>query len=293
MKLYKVLLSILLVSLFAIPAKAYDSLAFHCDQDTTIINRLLSSPELKDMTPESRVAFFARNFVGAESALKSQILEADTMIFTIDVHSFTPLSLISTCVALAKAYESSSSPNWRDFAEKYENVMFKRGQATDFVSQFLYPSDWIADNIFRGNVTDVTFNLEGLAGRKKEKSLDYISHHKDSFKAFDKPQNLDRLKMLEMGFRNHQIPYISNGDLMNSNRFKPQAKDGDIFLLLTPDFNLDSREMGILTRDGDKLLIIQLSPSKDKVTLEELPFEHYVKRNVKRIQGARIIRISK
>ncbi len=293
MKLYKVLLSILLVSLFAIPAKAYDSLAFHCDQDTTIINRLLSSPELKDMTPESRVAFFARNFVGAESALKSQILEADSMIFTINVHSFTPLSLISTCVALAKAYESSSSPNWRDFAEKYENVMFKRGQATDFVSQFLYPSDWIADNIFRGNVTDVTFNLEGLAGRKKEKSLDYISHHKDSFKAFDKPQNLDRLKMLEMGFRNHQIPYISNGDLMNSNRFKPQAKDGDIFLLLTPDFNLDSREMGILTRDGDKLLIIQLSPSKDKVTLEELPFEHYVKRNVKRIQGARIIRISK
>ncbi len=293
MKLYKVLLSILLVTLFAIPAKAYDSLAFHCDQDTTIINRLLSNPELKDMTPESRVAFFARNFVGAESALKSQVLEADSMIFTIDVHSFTPLSLISTCVALAKAYESSSSPNWRDFAEKYENVMFKRGQATDFVSQFLYPSDWIADNIFRGNVTDVTFNLEGLAGRKKEKSLDYISHHKDSFKAFDKPQNLDRLKMLEMGFRNHQIPYISNGDLMNSNRFKPQAKDGDIFFLLTPDFNLDSREMGILTRDGDKLLIIQLSPSKDKVTLEELPFEHYVKRNVKRIQGARIIRISK
>ena len=51
--------------------------------------------------------------------------------------------------------------------------------------------------------------------------------------------------------------------------------------------------MGILTRDGDRLLIIQLSPSKDAVTLEELPFENYVKRNVKRIQGARIIRVAK
>ena len=293
MKLYKFFLSIFLISIVSFSAKAYENVAFHCDQDTTIINRLLSSPELKDMAPENRVAFFARNLVGAESAMKSQILEADTMIFTVDIHSFTPLSLISTCLALAKAYETSSAPNWRDFADKYENIMFKRGEATDFVSRFLYPSDWISDNIFRGNVTDVTFNLDGLAARKKEKSLDYISHHRDSFKAFTNEKNYDRLRMLEMGFRNHQIPHISNGDLMNSNRFKPQAKDGDIFFLLTPDFNLDSREMGILTKDGDKLLIIQLSPSKDKVTMEELPFEHYIKRNVKRIQGARIIRIAK
>ncbi|MDE6561300.1 MAG: DUF1460 domain-containing protein [Muribaculaceae bacterium] len=293
MKIYKFFLSIFLISIVSFSAKAYENVAFHCDQDTTEINRLLSSPELKDMAPENRVAFFARNLVGAESAMKSQILEADTMIFTVDIHSFTPLSLISTCLALAKAYETSSAPNWRDFADKYENIMFKRGEATDFVSRFLYPSDWISDNIFRGNVTDVTFNLDGLAARKKEKSLDYISHHKDSFKAFTNEKNYERLRMLEMGFRNHQIPHISNGDLMNSNRFKPQAKDGDIFFLLTPDFNLDSREMGILTKDGDKLLIIQLSPSKDKVTMEELPFEHYIKRNVKRIQGARIIRIAK
>ncbi|MDE5847703.1 MAG: DUF1460 domain-containing protein, partial [Muribaculaceae bacterium] len=104
--------------------------------------------------------------------------------------------------------------------------------------------------------------------------------------------NFERLKMLEMGFRNHQIPYITNGDLMNSSRFNPKAKDGDIFFLLTPDFNLDSREMGILVREGNQLLIIQQSPSKEAVTLEELPFENYVKRNVKRIQGARIIRIA-
>lgn len=293
MRLYKVFLSIFILSLFALSAKAYDSVAFHCDQDTTLINSLLSSPELKDMSPNNRVAFFAKKLVGSPSSLRQEILEADTLVFTINAHSFTPLSLISTCVALAQAYETSSAPNWRDFAEKFENVMFKKGAATDFVSRFLYPSDWIADNIYRGNVVDVTFNIDGLAARKKEKSIDYISHHKDSFKALANENNLERLKMLEMGFRNHQIPYISNGDLTNSSRFKPQAKDGDIFFLLTPDFNLDSREMGILTIDGDKLLIIQLSPSKDAVTLEELPFENYVKRNVKRIQGARIIRIAK
>ncbi len=293
MKLYRFFLTICLAVFGFVSAKAYDNIDFHCDQDTSIINTLLKSPELKDMTPENRVAFFAKKLVGTPSAVRSQILEADTMVFTIDVHSFTPLSFISTCLALAKSYQTSSSPNWRDFADMYENIMFKKGEATDFVSRFLYPSDWIADNIFRGNVTDVTFNLEGLSARKKEKSLDYISHHKESFKAFSNQNNLDRLKMLEMGFRNHQIPYLSNGDLMNPKRFNPQAKDGDLFFLLTPDFNLDSREMGILTRDGDKLLIIQLSPSKDTVTLEELPFENYIKRNVKRIQGARIIRIAK
>lgn len=293
MKLNRFFIVIFLLSTFQLKSLAYDDVAFHCDQDTTVINTLLSAPELKDMAPENRVAFFARHLVGAESGLRAQILESDTMVFTVDIHTFTPLSFISSCLALAKAYETSSAPNWRDYADKYENIMFKRGEATDFVSRFLYPSDWISDNIFRGNVIDVTFNLDGLAARKKEKSIDYISHHKDSFKAFSNAQNYDRLKMLEMGFRNHQIPYISNGDLMNQNRFKPQAKDGDIFFLLTPDFNLDSREMGILTREGDKLLIIQLSPTKDNVVIEELPFENYVKRNVKRIQGARILRLPK
>lgn len=293
MKLHRLLLFIFFISIIPFNSKAYDRVSFHCEKDTAIINSLLGSLELKDMRPENRVAFFAKNLVGSDSGIKSQILDADSMIFTVDIHTFTPLSFISTCLALAYAYETSSAPNWRDFAAKYENIMFKRGEANDFVSRFLYPSDWISDNIFRGNVTDVTFNLDGLAARKKEKSLDYISHHKDSFKAFADSVNYDRLKMLEMGFRNHQIPYISNGDLMNPKRFNPQAKDGDIFFLLTPDFNLDSREMGILTREGDKLLIIQISPSNGNVTLEDLPFENYIKRNVKRIQGARIIRIAR
>lgn len=293
MKLYKFFLSIFLASIVSIYAKAYETVAFHCKQDTTIINDLLSNEGLKDLTSSERVAFFAKKLVGSPSSLRTDILEADTIVFTVNAHSFTPLSFISTCIALAKAYETSSAPNWRDFADKFENIMYKKGEATDFVSCFLYPSDWIADNIFRGNISDETFNLEGLNTRKKEKSIDYISHHRDSFKAFSNEKNYERLKMLEMGFRNHQIPYISNGDLTNPKRFNTLAKEGDIFFLLTPEFNLDSREMGILTRDGDKLLIIQLSPSKDAVTLEELPFENYVKRNVKRIQGARIIRISK
>ncbi len=292
MKLYRLILFIFFISIIPISSKAYDQVAFHCDNDTAIINSLLANPDLKDMRPENRVAFFAKSLVGSDSGMKSQILDADSMIFTVDIHTFTPLSFISSCLALAYAYETSSAPNWRDFAAKYENIMFKRGEATDFVSKFLYPSDWISDNIFRGNVTDVTFNLDGIAARKKEKSLDYISHHKDSFKAFADSTNYDRLKMLEMGFRNHQIPYISNGDLMNPKRFNPQAKDGDIFFLLTPDFNLDSRDMGILAREGNKLLIIHISPSGEKVTIEELPFENYVKRNVKRIQGARIIRLA-
>lgn len=293
MKLNRFFLSILLTTLVSMSTKAYDSVTFHCDQDTSIINNLLVNPELKDMTPNSRVAFFAKKLVGSNSALKQEILEADTLEFTVNIHSFTPLSLISTCIALAQAYETSSAPNWRDFADKFENVMYKKGEATDFVSRFLYPSDWIADNIFRGNIIDATMNLDGLNFKRKEKSIDYISHKRDSFKAFSNQKNYDRLKMLEMGFRNHQIPYITNGDLQNPSRFKTQANDGDIFFLLTPDYNLDSREMGILSREGDKLIIIQLSPSKEMVTLEELPFENYVKRNVKRIQGARIIRIAK
>lgn len=290
---YRFFLALMATCLMAVSAKGYDNVAFHCESDTVVINTLLNTPELAEMAPNQRVAYFARKLVGAPSALKEEILEADTLEFKVNVHSFTPLSLISTCIALAQAYETSSAPNWRDFADKFENVMYKKGEATDFVSRFLYPSDWIADNIFRENVVDATMNLDGLVSKKKEKSIDYISHHRDSFKALADQKNYDRLKMLEMGFRNHQIPYITNGDLQNANRFKPKAKDGDIFFLLTPDFNLDSREMGILTREGDKLLIIQLSPSKDAVSLEELPFENYVKRNVKRIQGARIIRIAK
>ncbi len=271
---------------------AYDNIYFHCDSDTAVINKLLKSPKLANMPKHRQVAFFAKNFVGAESNMRKEILEADTTLFTIDIHSFNPLSLISTCIALAQAYETSSAPDWRDFAEKYEKIMYKGGKAGDFVSRFLYPSDWIADNIFRDNIYDATRRFEGLNVRKKEKSIDYISHNKDSFKALSNPKNLDRIKMLEMGFRNHQIIYVSNGDLTNPSRYKSVAEDGDIVFLLTPDFNLDSRDMGIIVKEEDNLRFIQVSPTEEKVIIEPLTFNAYVKRNIKRIQGARVIRIN-
>ncbi len=272
-------------------AGAYDNAAFHCDSDTTVINRMLADPQLAGMSKNKQLAHFAKQLVGAQSNVRDEILRSDSVRYTIDIHTFNPLSLISTCVALVKAYETSSKPNWRDFADKYEDVMYKNGKASDFVSRFLYASDWIADNIFRGNVADATQIMEGLNIRKKEKSIDYISRHKDSFKAFANQANLDRIKMLEMGFRNHQIIYITNGDLTNTSRYKRLAQDGDIVFLLAPDYNLDCREMGILYHDGDNLMMIQVSPEEDKVVAESLPFDRFVKRNIKRIQGARIIRI--
>lgn len=285
------ILSILLI-FSATLSLAYDNIYFHCDSDTTVINGLLKSPELADMPKHRQVAFFAKKLVGAESNMRKEILEADTILFTIDIHSFNPLSLISTCIALTQAYETSSAPNWRDFAEKYEKIMYKGGKAGDFVSRFLYPSDWIADNIFRENIYDATQRFEGLNIRKKEKSIDYISHNKDSFKAFSNQNNLDRIKMLEMGFRNHQIIYVSNGDLTNPTRYKKVAEDGDIVFLLTPDFNLDSREIGIIVKEEEDLKFIQVSQTEEKVVIEPLPFNAYVKRNIKRIQGARVIRIN-
>lgn len=284
-------ISIILLTAF-LTASAYDNAAFHCEKDTTEINALLSSPELKGLTPAERVGFFARRLAGARSSLRQEILDSDSIQFTVSIHAVSPLGFISTCVALAQAYETSSSPNWRDFAEKYENVMYKGGKAGGFTSKFLYGSDWIADNIFRGNIQDPTQHFDDIAPRKKEKSLDYISHHKEALKALSDPSTLERLKMLEMGFRNHQIPYISNGDLTSPSRFKKQAQEGDIFFLLTPDFNLDFREMGILVKDGDRMSIIHASYPRETVVIEELPFENYIKRNIKRIQGARIIRIN-
>lgn len=289
MKKYLLLLASVIISL---SATGYDKVFFHCDKDTVFINELLKSPELLDLDNTQRVAFFAKKFIGAESNVRREILEADTTLFNIDIHTFNPLSLISSCIALAQAYETSSAPNWRDFASKYEGVMFKSAKAGDFVSRFLYPSDWIADNIFRGNIIDETLQIEGLNVKKKEKSIDYISHHPDAFKALANPHNLDRMKMLEMGFRNHQMIYVSNGDLTNPTRFKKYAKDGDIIFLLCTDFNLDSRDMGILFFEGDRLNFIHIPPSGESVILDELPFEQYVKRNIKRIQGARVMRIN-
>lgn len=284
-------LHILLLTFISLSSMAYDDVHFHCNKDTLIINELLKRPELAGLNNSQRVAFFAKQLNGSASNVRQEILEADSTLFTIDIHSFNPLSLISTCIALTQAYETSSAPNWRDYASKYESVMFKNGKSGDFVSRFLYPSDWIADNIFRGNIIDETMQIEGLNIKKKEKSIDYISHHADSFKAFSNPYNLDKIKMLEMGFRNHQIMYVSNGDLTNPTRFNKYAKDGDIIFLLCTDFDLDSRDMGILYREGDKVRFIHIPVSGETVITEEIPFEQYVKRNIKRIQGARVMRI--
>lgn len=289
MKILRIfLVSILWLSPFV--ANAQDDVKFHCGNDTIEINELLRSPELKGMTQAERMGFFARKFEGSASNLRESVLNAEDAPVEINVHSFNPLSLIYTCVALAEAYETSSAPNWRDYLDKLKNVAYKGGEPSDFVSRFMYGCDWIADNIFRGNVEEATTLLE-LPTRKKEKSIDYITHNRDKFAALKNETEFSRMQMLEMGFRNHQIPYVTTGDLINPKRFLPQAKEGDMIFLLAPDYNLDFREMGILLKDGDKVRLMQVSLPAGKVVVEDMPLEQYVKRNVKRISGARIVRI--
>ncbi len=194
--------------------------------DTAIINQLLSDPRLD------------RNDFGHNSAILAKLLigkKYDDYYNTdsignlrIDINNFTPISFVNTVIALSKAYQSSTQPNWRDFSKHYQNISCRNGVDNGFASISWHASDWIVDNIYRGNIKELTENYSGKI--EKTKSLDYLTRHREEFAALSDSLTYDKAVMWEMGFRTHRIPLLKK-ETINKKEIISDLKEGDIIVL--------------------------------------------------------------
>lgn len=267
-------------------AAGVEQMRFHCANDTTKINSLLMEGIQSGLTDANElVCFYAHKLEGTPYV--AHTLEGETEMLTINIDELDCTTFVETLYALVKT-TINGRYSWRDYAHHLEDLRYRHGDMGDYSTRLHYMSDWIIDNSSRGNIEDVTGEISCV--RYKVKTIDYMSTHRDSYPSLKDDAIFEKVKNVEVGYRNHRFPYIKKESL-NSDAVKKVVKRGDFVGLVTRMEGLDLSHLGIVEKDErGNLVLLDASSIGKKVMLEPVDMKTMLMKR-KSNEGVRFFRI--
>ncbi len=267
-------------------AAGVEQMRFHCANDTTKINSLLMEGIQSGLTDANElVCFYAHKLEGTPYV--AHTLEGETEMLTINIDELDCTTFVETLYALVKT-TINGRYSWRDYAHHLEDLRYRHGDMGDYSTRLHYISDWIIDNSSRGNIEDVTGEISCV--RYKVKTIDYMSTHRDSYPSLKDDAIFEKVKNVEVGYRNHRFPYIKKENL-NSDAVKKVVKRGDFVGLVTRMEGLDLSHLGIVEKDErGNLVLLDASSIGKKVMLEPVDMKTMLMKR-KSNEGVRFFRI--
>lgn len=181
---------------------------------------------------------------------------------------FDCVSLVESCLAVARVAEQPGTPAWNAYAREMERMRYRGGVREGYVSRLHYFSEWISDGAERGLVRDLGAELGGTPDRRP---LRFMTEHRQSYPALADPdafrligemeRRLDAAPRLVIG--SAQIPDIAD-----------RIETGDILAFATSIAGLDVTHSAFAYRDDGGVLRVlhaPLSGGAVEVTRTTLP----------------------
>ncbi len=280
--LFALALSFASLSAFAI---APSDMRFHCNNDTLKINELLrKGAECGKNNANELVAFYAKQLLGTPYV--AHTLESDREWLTINIDELDCTTFVETLYALTRA-TLDMRRSWRDFARNIESIRYRNGELGDYSSRLHYVSDWIANNSHRGNIREVTAEIDGA--KYEIKTINFMTANRDKYPQLADSAMFAKIKNFEIGYRMHRYPYLKK-EWIDSKKTAAGLKNGDFVALISKTEGLDVSHMGIIIKEGNSFKLLHASSKEKKVVLEKDDLKETLRRN-RSCTGIRIIRI--
>ena len=280
--LFALALSFASLSAFAI---APSDMRFHCNNDTLKINELLrKGAECGKNNANELVAFYAKQLLGTPYV--AHTLESNREWLTINIDELDCTTFVETLYALTRA-TLDMRRSWRDFACNIESIRYRNGELGDYSSRLHYVSDWIANNSHRGNIREVTAEIDGA--KYEIKTINFMTANRDKYPKLADSAMFAKIKNFEIGYRMHRYPYLKK-EWIDSKKTAAGLRNGDFVALISKTEGLDVSHMGIIIKEGNSFKLLHASSKEKKVVLEKDDLKETLRRN-RSCTGIRIIRI--
>lgn len=275
---------LLLICLIAsVLPQARGAVRYHSEEDKKKINEmLLASSEGK--TLGERVLLAARQM---EHIPIGKAADNDTIgTIMIRLDSIDRIGFLNIALAVGQTAELQN-PSLKEFEEHMEKVSRRKGKDEGFTSQFFYGADWIGDNIYRGNVKEMTEYVE--SGNYKTKTLDRVSRNRNDYPAMADSAVFDKIKIMEMGFKSHRIPHLKKQSAGNKQIIE-NLQDGDIIMMLSPDLDYDLYDVGFIGMINGVPHLVHPSNQTGEVSADSYPLQRLFKLEGQYFYGFRWLR---
>ena len=232
----------------------------------------LTPPSVSVGKAATRVGELAVGTPYVAFALESYLREGGsptaTEPLTLSLSHFDCVSLVESCVAIARLSGKQVQPKWEDFAREVQLLRYRGGAREGYTSRLHYFSDWIRDNEIRGGVLDLGKELGGTADTRP---LRFMTEHRSSYPALAHDDVFAEIAARERGLDAHprwvvptaRIPEVSD-----------RIQSGDILAFATSIEGLDVTHTAFAYRDAGGVLRVlhaPLSGGAVEVTRATLP----------------------
>ena len=134
--------------------------------------------------------------------------------------------------------------NFYEFKQQLQLVRYRSGVIDGYPSRLHYFIDWVADNMRKNIVRDVTTELGGI---RMDKRIDFMSTHVSAYPLLSDDRNLAKIKAAERQINDREQYYIPKNQVAE---IQHMIQPGDIIGITTSIDGLDASHTGIAVVDN-------------------------------------------
>ena len=181
---------------------------------------------------------------------------------------FDCVSLVESCLAVARVADDPAAPTWTRFGQEMERMRYRDGQRRDYASRLHYFSEWISDGARRGLLRDLGAELGGV---EDARPLRFMTEHRGSYPALADDTAFRAIAAMERsldGRPRRVVPTNRIPDVDN------RIETGDVLAFATSIPGLDVSHAAFAYRDAQGVLRVlhaPLSGGAVEVTRATLP----------------------
>lgn len=219
-----------------------------------------------------------------EAYLKAGGNPGGTEPITLSLTKFDCVTLVESCIAVARASDDGRKAEWSNFSREVERMRYRGGKRGGYASRLHYFSEWITDGARRGLVRDIG---EELGGANDARPLRFMTEHRASYPALSDENVFSAIGRMER--RLDASPrHVVAADRIAS--VSDKIETGDIIAFATAIPGLDVTHAAFAYRGNDGILRVLHAPlSGGAVEITRTTLPEYVS-GIRRATGILIAR---
>ena len=203
---------------------------------------------------------------------------------TLSLTRFDCVTLVESCLAIARAADDGVRPTWAKFSREVERMRYRGGKRHGYATRLHYFSEWITDGERRGLVKDIGQRLGGV---NDTRPLRFMTEHRSSYPALADDSVFASIGEMERRLdRNPRwmVPTDKIADVQD------QLNTGDVIAFATAIPGLDVTHAAFAYRGNDGVLHVLHAPlSGGAVEITRTTLPEYVAK-IRRATGILVAR---